>query len=58
MADEDLWAIAAYLKHGLKPVDNAVEDTDRPEAGWANDWDALKGTYPPPPFPTKNEVGG
>ncbi len=58
MADEDLWAIAAYLKHGVKPVDNTVEDTDRPAAGWANDWGAIKGTYPPPPFPTKNEEGG
>ncbi len=57
MADEDLWAIAAYLKHGLKPVSNAVEDTDMPTGGWTSDWEAIKGTHPAPPFPTENEVG-
>jgi mono/diheme cytochrome c family protein len=57
MADEDLWAIVAYLRHGVKPVSNAVEDSDRPAEGWESTYVDLNiGTYPPPPFPTVNEV--
>jgi hypothetical protein len=59
MADDDLWALIAYLKHGLKPVSNEVEDSDRPPEGWASEYsDAKIGTHPAPPFPTANEVGG
>ena len=58
MADEDLRAIAAYLKHGLRPVGNEVEDSDRPPEGWASEYGAFIGTHPAPAFPTKNEVGG
>jgi mono/diheme cytochrome c family protein len=58
MSDDDIWAIAAYLKNALKPVSNAFEDSDKPEAGWAADWEMIQGTYPPPPFPTRNERGG
>ena len=59
MADEDLWAIAAYLKYGLKPVSNEVEDSDRPPEGWAHEYAAGDfGTHPVVAFPTANEVGG
>lgn len=56
MPDQDLWAIAAYLKRGLKPVSNKVEDSDGPPDFWASEYTPEKiGTYPPPVFPTVNE---
>lgn len=59
MPDEELWAVIAYLRHGLKPVDNAVEDSDVPEEGWGPMYEgAGAGTHPAAPFPTANEVGG
>jgi mono/diheme cytochrome c family protein len=60
MPDADLWAIAAYLKRGLKPVHNKVPESEGPPDFWAS-WyeDVIKiGGYPVAPFPTKNEVGG
>jgi len=32
MPDQDLWAIAAYLKRALKPVTNKVQDSEGPAA--------------------------
>lgn len=59
MDDDDIRAIAAYLKNGLRPASNEVEATDRPEEGWASEYAGdLHGTYPAPPFPTAREVGG
>ncbi|HEX6251194.1 MAG TPA: hypothetical protein VFZ56_07165 [Gemmatimonadaceae bacterium] len=56
MPDADLWAIATYLKHGLKPVVNRVEDSEGPPDFWASTYTAENfGPYPPPPFPTANE---
>ena len=56
MADEDLRAIAAYLKRGLKPVRNLVQDSDGPPDFWASEYTAEKiGTYPAPAYPTANE---
>lgn len=58
MPDADLWAIAAYLKRGLKPVSNKVQDSDGPPDFWASAYtvEAI-GPYPPPAFPTANEQG-
>ena len=57
MSNEDLWAIAAYLKHGLKPVSNKVEDSEGPPDFWASEYTAEKiGPYPSVQFPTANEV--
>jgi hypothetical protein len=57
MPDEDLEAIAAYLKHGLKPVRNKVPDSEGPPDFWASTYTVEKiGRYPAPPFPTTNEV--
>jgi mono/diheme cytochrome c family protein len=57
MPDQDLWAIAAYLKHGLKPVVNKVADSDRPPDAWASEMTVEKiGPYPAFPHPTANEV--
>jgi mono/diheme cytochrome c family protein len=59
MSDADLWAVAAYLKYGLKPVRNHVADSDAPPDHWASEYTVEKiGTYPAPKFPTANEVGG
>ena len=57
MADEDLRAIAAYLKRGLKPVRNRVVDSDGPPDFWASEYTPEKiGTYPAPAFPTDREM--
>ena len=56
MPDEDLWAIAAYLKRAVKPVHNRVEDSEGPPDFWASAYAADKiGVYPSPAFPTVNE---
>ena len=56
MPDADLWAIAAYLKNGVRPVVNKVADSDGPPDFWASEYTVAKiGPYPPLPFPTENE---
>lgn len=56
MADEELWAIAAYLKNGVLPVSNRVEDSEGPPDFWASAYTLEKiGSYPAPPFPTSRE---
>ena len=58
MQDADLWAIAAYLKRGVKPVTNKVADSEGPPDFWASEYTVAKiGPYPAPAFPTANEVG-
>ena len=55
-SDADLWAIAAYLKKGVKPVANKVADSDGPPDFWVSEYTAAKiGPYPAPAFPTANE---
>ncbi|MDQ3387978.1 MAG: hypothetical protein M3483_00590 [Gemmatimonadota bacterium] len=56
MADAELWAIAAYLKHGVMPVSNRVPDSEGPPDFWASAYtpEAI-GTYPAPAFPTARE---
>lgn len=58
MPDRELWAIAAYLKDGLKPVRNVVKDSEGPPDFWAGYYvpDTI-GTYPAAPFPTAQEKG-
>lgn len=54
--DDELWAIVAYLKHGIKPVDNKVSDSEGPPDFWASAYTpALIGPYPLPPYPAANE---
>ena len=57
MADEDLWAVAAYLKHGVRPVHNNVADSEEPADHWTSQFtfDTI-GAHPAPSFPTTNEV--
>lgn len=58
MSDSDLWAIAAYLKWGLKPVSNKVADSEGPPDFWADAYTVDKmGPNPASAFPTANERG-
>jgi len=58
MPDQDLWAIAAYLKQGLKPVNHKVADSEGPPDFWASTYTVEKiGAYPAPAYPTANERG-
>lgn len=58
MSDRELWAIAAYLKDGLKPVRNVVKDSEGPPDFWAGYYvpDTI-GLYPAAPYPTAQEKG-
>ncbi|MGH7720201.1 MAG: hypothetical protein ACREON_15335 [Gemmatimonadaceae bacterium] len=57
MPDDELWAIAAYLKRGVKPVRNRVPDSEGPPDFWVAAYAAEKiGPYPARPYPTANEV--
>jgi mono/diheme cytochrome c family protein len=56
MPDQDLWDIAAYLKHGVKPVRHRVEDSEGPPDFWLSTYTQERfGPYPAPPFPTARE---
>lgn len=56
MTDQELWDIAAYLKHGVKPVRNKVADSEGPPDFWASTYTIERiGAYPLPPFPTERE---
>ena len=56
MSDDDLRAIAVYLKQGVKPVSNRVGDSDGPPDFWASEYTLEKiGPYPASPFPTSRE---
>ena len=56
MPDDDLWAIAAYLKRALKPVEHKVPDSEGPPDFWASAYtlEAI-GPRPPAKYPTINE---
>jgi mono/diheme cytochrome c family protein len=57
MTDGELWDIAAYLHHGVKPVSNKVKDSDGPPDFWASDYTPEKiGTYPLQSYPATNEA--
>ena len=59
MPDQDLWAIAAYLKNGVKPSRNKVQDSEGPPDFWAGEYTVAKiGAYPLPAFPTTKEKAG
>jgi mono/diheme cytochrome c family protein len=56
LSDDDIRAIAAYLKHGVKPVRNLVADSEGPPDFWASAYTPdLIGTWPAAPFPTARE---
>lgn len=56
MSDQELYAIAAYLKNGLKPVSHKVADSEGPPDFWASGYTVQAiGPYPVVAFPTANE---
>lgn len=56
MPDQDLWDIAAYLKNGVAPVTNQVQDSDGPPDFWVSEYTPEKiGSYPLPAFPASKE---
>jgi mono/diheme cytochrome c family protein len=56
MTDAELWSIAAYLKHGIKPVENKVPDSEGPPDFWASDYaPGVIGPFPITPYPAANE---
>lgn len=59
MTDDELRAVVAYLKHGVRPVSNKVEDSQAPPDLWASEFTVEKiGPHPALPYPTANEVAG
>jgi hypothetical protein len=54
--DLELWALAAYLKRGVKPQANRVELSDGPPDFWAGMYAMIAGPYPPDAFPTSRET--
>ncbi len=56
MSDKELWAIAAYLRDGVKPVNHLVQDSEGPPDFWASEYTPEKiGPYPAPSFPALGE---
>jgi mono/diheme cytochrome c family protein len=56
LSDDQLRSIAAYLKNGLKPVSNKVQDSDGPPDFWASEYTVEKiGPYPAKPYPQETE---
>jgi mono/diheme cytochrome c family protein len=56
LPDDALWAIAAYLKYGVKAAANRVPDSEGPPDFWAEEYLSGKyGPYPAPPFPAARE---
>ena len=57
--DAELWAIAAYLKRGVKPQTNKVEPSEGPPDFWAGLY-GMFGVIGPatlPAFPGEREAG-
>ncbi|HYD52015.1 MAG TPA: hypothetical protein VEA99_05285 [Gemmatimonadaceae bacterium] len=58
MPDEDLQAIIAYLRHGVKPVRKAIPENPAPPDFWASEYTEAKiGPFPVAAYPTVNETG-
>lgn len=54
--DDELWAIVAYIKHGIKAVSNKVPDSQGPPDHWASAYTPDQiGPYPLPGYPESNE---
>jgi len=57
MKDDELWAIVAYLKHGIKPVNNAVPAGTAPPDFWASaSQNGANGPVDLPSYPAAGEV--
>lgn len=58
-SDPEIWAIAAYLKRGLKPQTNKVEPSEGPPDFWAGMYQMFGAIGPAtqPAFPSEREAG-
>ena len=57
MTDDDLWSVVAYLKHGIKAVNNAVPESDAPPDFWASAYlPEIVGPAVIPAYPTSSEA--
>jgi len=55
-SDAELWAIVAYLRHGVQPVRNEVPAPESPADRWASGSSVERiGPFPISDFPTANE---
>jgi hypothetical protein len=58
MKDDQLRAIASYIKNGLKPVKHKVKDSDGPPDFWASIYTVDQiGPWPAVKYPAVNETG-
>ena len=56
MSDAELWAIAAYLKHGVNPVVHRVRESQAPADRWRSEFAPERiGSHVLPEFPTEHE---
>ncbi|HLK56169.1 MAG TPA: hypothetical protein VKU00_06380 [Chthonomonadaceae bacterium] len=56
LSDDDTWAIVAYLKHGIKAVNNTVPASQDPPDFWASSYTASAvGPATFPTYPAGNE---
>lgn len=56
-SDDDLWAIVAYIKHGIRPATNAVPESTGPPDHWASSYTPdLIGPATPGAYPSASEV--
>ena len=58
-SDQELWAIAAYLKRGVKPQTNKVVASEGPPDFWAGLYQMFGAIGPTtlPAFPAEREAG-
>ncbi len=57
LTDDQIWSIVAYLKHGIKAVDNTVPSSGGPGDFWASSYvDSAVGPKTIPTYPASNEV--
>jgi len=57
MTDDDLWSVVAYLKHGIKAVNNAVPESDAPPDFWASAYlPEIIGPAVIPAYPASSEA--
>ncbi|CAN5814863.1 hypothetical protein BH23GEM3_BH23GEM3_12600 [soil metagenome] len=56
LADDEIRAIASYLRNGVRPVSNRVPDSEGPQDFWGTEYTPDKiGMLPAPAFPTSRE---
>jgi mono/diheme cytochrome c family protein len=57
LSDRDTWSIVAYLKEGIKPVNNNVPENTTPQGTRPDCTPLFQNIQPLPDYPGKNEIG-